>query len=113
MDKKLAHDIVVDVLRKLVASKLDFLSPPLLREFCNTVMIMMGQSLPHDKKIVLEKYRLKYQRIGIPRFDLKEMKKENKINKNYCFFSDINIQIALKVLFEFDNVEKLIEERGG
>jgi anaerobic ribonucleoside-triphosphate reductase len=55
-----AHLVAVKVMDRLVASGIKFLSGPLIREMCNSVLAELG----------FEKERILYTRVGIPMYDL-------------------------------------------
>ena len=55
-----AHLVAVKVMDRIVASGIKFLSGPLIREMCNSILAEMG----------LEKERILYTRVGIPMYDL-------------------------------------------
>jgi anaerobic ribonucleoside-triphosphate reductase len=55
-----AHLVAVKVMDRIVASGIKFLSGPLIREMCNSVLAEMG----------MEKERILYTRVGIPMYDL-------------------------------------------
>ncbi|MFW9892183.1 MAG: anaerobic ribonucleoside-triphosphate reductase [Candidatus Thorarchaeota archaeon] len=55
-----AHLIAVKVMDRIVASGIKFLSGPLIREMCNSILAEMG----------FEKERILYTRVGIPMHDL-------------------------------------------
>ncbi|RDE12746.1 MAG: anaerobic ribonucleoside-triphosphate reductase, partial [Candidatus Thorarchaeota archaeon] len=58
-----AHLIAVRVMDRLVASGIKFLSGPLIREMCNSILAEMG----------FEKERILYTRVGIPMYDLSNL----------------------------------------
>ncbi len=55
-----AHLVAVKVMDRLVASGIKFLSGPLIREMCNSILAELG----------FEKQRILYTRVGIPMYDL-------------------------------------------
>jgi anaerobic ribonucleoside-triphosphate reductase len=55
-----AHLVAVKVMDRIVASGIKFLSGPLIREMCNSVLAELG----------FEKERILYTRVGIPMYDL-------------------------------------------
>ncbi|NWF96944.1 MAG: anaerobic ribonucleoside-triphosphate reductase [Candidatus Thorarchaeota archaeon] len=60
IDEATAHMVAVRVMDRIAASGIRFLSGPLIREMCNSVLAEMG----------LEKARMRYTRVGIPMYDL-------------------------------------------
>ena len=58
-----AHLVAIRVMDRIVASGIKFLSGPLIREMCNSVLAEFG----------LEKERIRYTRVGIPMYDLDQL----------------------------------------
>lgn len=58
-----AQLIAIRVMDRIVASGIKFLSGPLIREMCNSVLAEMG----------LEKERIRYTRVGVPMYDLDQL----------------------------------------
>ncbi|MGQ4911975.1 MAG: anaerobic ribonucleoside-triphosphate reductase [Candidatus Thorarchaeota archaeon] len=71
-----AQMIAIKVMDRIVASGIKFLSGPLIREMCNSVLAEMG----------FEKERILYTRVGIPMYDLGQL-----INSPTNYTSNANL----------------------
>ena len=91
LNRKMAQQIAKEVHAFVVSNNLKIVTGPLLREISNVFLLKYGYELE----------RLKNTRIGIPMFDLKEMREEGL---------DMNKEISKHVLKEEEAVEKLIGE---
>ncbi|MFW9800352.1 MAG: hypothetical protein ACFFD9_07945, partial [Candidatus Thorarchaeota archaeon] len=58
-----AQLVALRVMDRIVASGIEFLSGPLIREMCNSVLAELG----------LEKERILYTRVGVPMYDLNQL----------------------------------------
>ncbi len=58
-----AQLVCIRVMDRIAASGIKFLSGPLIREMCNSVLAEMG----------LEKERIRYTRVGVPMYDLDQL----------------------------------------
>lgn len=96
---KIAKEITDNVCKFLIASKLELITPPLIREIVNVELLRLGYEVE----------RLKYTRIGFPRYDLKQM--SIKYNGMTYFDMEFINKIVGGVITEFNDVEELIEER--
>jgi len=89
-----ANKVVREVVRKIVAmsSFIEHLTSPMIREITNTTFLQLG----------FEEERPQYTRIGIPRYDLKEIYKNNSKH-------DADIIVAKHIRTEYSNVDDLIK----
>ena len=89
-----AKKVVTEVIRKIVGmcSIISIITSPMIREIVNVTLLQLG----------LEKERLKYTRIGFPRYDLKKI-----IDNNNTPETDTKITTHIRT--EYSNVEKLIK----
>ncbi|MEM4734140.1 MAG: anaerobic ribonucleoside-triphosphate reductase [Candidatus Thorarchaeota archaeon] len=63
MSETIARTVALKVMDRIAASGIKFLSGPLIREMCNSVLAEMG----------LEAERIRYTRVGIPIYDLNQL----------------------------------------
>ncbi len=82
-----AHLIAVRVMDRIVASGIKFLSGPLIREMCNSVLAEMG----------FERERVLYTRVGIPMHDLGLLinnpsahTSNANLMRNFCFCESLS-----------------------
>lgn len=94
ISKENAKKVVEEVVRKIIAmgSNIKYMTSPMIREITNVTFLQYG----------FEKERLKYTRIGFPRYDLKKIIKSNNEHES-------NIEILKHIKSEFLNVDKLIK----
>lgn len=63
LQQDVAEVVATTVQERIVASRTRFLSGPLIREMCNSVLTELG----------LEQERIKYTRVGVPLYDLNQL----------------------------------------
>ena len=93
LDKEKAIEVTTNVLRRLSALDMNFITAPHLRELVCSELTSMG----------LHKYRAQYTRLGIPIYDVRRMLKERK---GRAFFT----LLAAQVIEQFVHLDRLNED---
>ncbi|HEC40069.1 hypothetical protein LCGC14_1667980 [marine sediment metagenome] len=83
------------VTRVLIKTNLSIITAPLIREVANVQLLKMG----------LERIRLQYTRLGMPKYDIKGLKEK------YHDINEILREIGEWTLWEYDAVDELISKK--
>ncbi len=71
MPGELASEVAQEAKKRLIESKIKYLTTPLIREYVNAILIERGE----------EKYRHKLTRLGVPPYDIKRNIRTNRYNQ--------------------------------
>ena len=95
ISKRKATVVAEKVTRFLIKANLRIITAPLIREIVNVHLLKMG----------LENIRLEYTRIGMPKYDIKMLKK--KLHRKKVIIR----KIGEWTLWEYDTVDELIDKK--
>jgi hypothetical protein len=103
LDDGTAHQIAAEVEEMLSASKIKFVTAPLIRELVNTKLIERG----------LEKERLSHTRLGVPLYDVDNMiRMPNKENANVPHGPEAtNLTLAESIKKEYALINVFSDQR--
>ncbi|KKK49321.1 hypothetical protein LCGC14_3136250 [marine sediment metagenome] len=90
-----ALSVTKKVTRVLIKINLSIITAPLIREVVNVQLLKMG----------LERIRLQYTRLGMPKYDIKRLKEE------YHDINEILRRIGEWTLWEYEAVDDLIDKK--